>query len=116
MKEPEGRAGLATGILAFLFTDIAGSTRLWEQLPHAMKDALERHDAILHEAIEASAGRVVKTTGDGLMAVFPSAAEAVAVSVAAQQALAAERWGETGPLRVRMGLHAGEAERRGDDY
>ena len=118
MIEPEARAGsrTATGTLAFLFTDLAGSTQLWERLPSAMKDALERHDAILSEAIETSSGRVVKTTGDGLMAVFPTAADGVAASLAAQQALGAERWGETGPLRVRMGLHAGDADRRGDDY
>jgi predicted ATPase/class 3 adenylate cyclase len=118
MTQQEDRAdpGITTGTLAFLFTDIAGSTRLWEQLPQSMKGALERHDAILRESIEASTGRVVKTTGDGLMAVFPTAASCVTASVAAQRALAAEPWHETGPLRVRMGLHAGDAERRGDDY
>ena len=118
MIEPEERAGpgTVTGTLAFLFTDLAGSTQLWERLPGAMRAALERHDAILSEAIETSSGRVVKTTGDGLMAVFPTAVDGVTASLAAQQALGAERWGETGPLRVRMGLHAGDADRRGDDY
>ena len=106
----------ATGTLAFLFTDIAGSTRLWERLPQAMKAALERHDVILHESIEASAGRVIKTTGDGMMAVFPTAVEGVTASVAAQLALAAEPWHETGRCASGMGLHAGDAERRGDDY
>ena len=118
MQEPAGRPDphVTAGTLAFLFTDIAGSTQLWERLPGAMKRALERHDAILREAIEASAGRVVKTTGDGMMAVFPTAADGVTASLAAQRTLAAEPWTETGPLRVRMGLHAGDAERRGDDY
>lgn len=102
--------------LAFLFTDIAGSTRLWERMPTAMGEALARHDAILQTAIGAAGGDVVKTTGDGLMAVFPAVGDAVAACLAAQRALAAEPWGETGPLRVRMGVHAGEAERRGDDY
>ena len=59
---------------------------------------------------------MVKTTGDGMMAVFPSAADGVAASIAAQHALAAAEWGETGPLHVRMALHAGDAERRGADY
>ncbi len=81
-----------------------------------MTAALARHDAILREAIEGAGGRVVKTTGDGMMAVFPSAARAVSASIAAQVALASEPWPSTGPLRVRMAIHAGEAERRGDDF
>ncbi|MFI5254970.1 MAG: ATP-binding protein [Candidatus Limnocylindrales bacterium] len=118
MTEPDAREGrpIANGALAFLFTDIAGSTRLWEQSPEDMRDALARHDTILREAVEASAGRVVKSTGDGLMAVFPNAADGVAAAMSAQQGLAAEPWRETGPLRVRMALHAGDAERRGEDY
>ena len=108
--------GSASGTLAFLFTDIAGSTRLWEEQPAAMTAALARHDAILRDAIEGADGRIVKTTGDGMMAVFVQSAQAVGASVAAQRALAAEPWGVTGALRVRMGLHAGEAQRRGDDF
>ena len=118
MNALEGRVGVdvATGALAFLFTDIAGSTGLWERLPGPMTLALERHDLILREAVATHGGRVVKTTGDGMMAVFPTASDAVAASIAAQRMLAEERWGETGPLRVRMGLHVGDAERRGDDF
>jgi predicted ATPase/class 3 adenylate cyclase len=100
----------------FLFTDLEGSTRLWEQFPEAMKAALERHDAILHAAVESSQGRVVKTTGDGLLAVFSSALDGVIACLKAQQSLLAEPWGETGPLRVRMGLHIGEAQLRAGDY
>lgn len=59
-----------TGTITFLFTDLEGSTRLWEQFPAAMKDALQRHDAIARTAIETAHGQVVKTTGDGMMAVF----------------------------------------------
>ena len=107
---------VAAGTLAFLFTDIAGSTQLWERLPKAMTVALARHDVILRAAIEDGTGRVVKSTGDGLMAVFPTAAAGAAACLKAQRALNDEPWSETGPLRVRMGLHAGDAERRGDDY
>ena len=67
-----------------------------------MADALARHDAILNDAIGSAAGTVVKTTGDGMMAVFPTAADAVDAAIAAQRALADASWGETGPLRVRM--------------
>src|SRR5262249_53099073 len=89
---------------------------LWEEQPGAMTAALARHDVILRSAIEGSAGRIVKTTGDGMMAVFGQSGQAVAACVDGQQALAAESWGATGALRVRMGLHVGEAQRRGDDF
>jgi predicted ATPase/class 3 adenylate cyclase len=107
---------LASQTLAFLFTDIEGSTRLWEQHRQPMKEALERHDAILREAVESSNGQVVKSTGDGLMAVFGSAADGVTACLKAQDGLARAPWGETGALRVRMALHAGEAARRNGDY
>jgi predicted ATPase/class 3 adenylate cyclase len=106
----------ASGTLTFLFTDLEGSTRLWERFPQAMKRALERHDSILRTAVTAAGGQVVKTTGDGLMAVFGSAAEAVRACLAAQRGLVEEPWPETGVLRVRMGLHSGEAQPRGEDY
>jgi predicted ATPase/class 3 adenylate cyclase len=106
----------ASRTLTFLFTDIEGSTRLWEQHPQAMRDALERHDAILRDAVESSNGQVVKTTGDGMMAVFASPADGVTACLTAQRALADEPWGPTGALRVRMALHAGEAATREGDY
>jgi predicted ATPase/class 3 adenylate cyclase len=104
------------GTITFLFTDLEGSTRLWEQFPEAMKGALKRHDAILRSAIEAAGGHVVKATGDGMMAVFGGAADAAAAALAGQLALTAEPWGVTGPLQVRMGVHAGQAEQRAGDY
>lgn len=103
-------------ILAFLFTDLEGSTRLWQQFPEAMKTALARHDELLREAVQGANGQVVKTTGDGFHAVFASAHDALDACLQAQQSLQQEPWGETGPLRVRMGLHAGEAQQRGGDY
>ncbi len=106
----------ASQTLAFLFTDIEGSTRLWEQYRERMKDALECHDAILREAVEASNGRVVKSTGDGFMVVFASATDGLSACLKAQHDLASASWGETGALRVRMALHVGEAARRNGDY
>jgi len=99
-----------------LFTDIEASTRLWEEHPVEMAAALARHDAILTETIDQARGTVLKTTGDGLIAVFDSVGGAVAATLDAQRALAAEEWGPTGPLRVRMGVHAGETESRDGDY
>jgi len=106
----------AAGAITFLFTDLEGSTRLWEQFPDGMKDALTRHDAILRSAIEGSEGRVVKTTGDGMMAVFADPADAATASLAAQRNMAREAWADCGPLRVRMGVHAGAADQRAGDF
>jgi predicted ATPase/class 3 adenylate cyclase len=102
--------------LTFLFTDVEGSTRLWESNPETMRSALERHDAIMRSAIADSGGEVVKTTGDGLMAVFAVPAGAVTAAVAAQHGLFAETWPAGCPIRVRMGIHTGEAETRGGDF
>jgi predicted ATPase/class 3 adenylate cyclase len=100
----------------FLFTDIEGSTRLWEEHTDDMATALARHDAILSEAVDRAGGKVVKTTGDGLLAVFDSVTDTLAATIDAQRSLLAEAWGSTGPLRVRMGVHAGDTESRGGDY
>jgi predicted ATPase/class 3 adenylate cyclase len=105
-----------TGTVTFLFTDIEGSTKLWEQHPEAMKVAVARHDTILRSAVETHLGYVVKTMGDGLLAAFGTAQGALAAAVEAQRALLAESWSEIGPLRVRMGLHTGPAQEREGDY
>jgi predicted ATPase/class 3 adenylate cyclase len=105
-----------SGTVTFLFTDLQGSTRLWEEFPEAMGAALARHDEILRDAVEGHHGSVVKTTGDGVHAVFATARDAVDAAGAAQRALTAESWGQTGRLRVRMGLHTCEAEYRDGDY
>jgi predicted ATPase/class 3 adenylate cyclase len=102
--------------LTFLFTDVEGSTRLWETNPERMRSALERHDAIMRSAITGSGGEVVKTTGDGLMAVFAVPAGAVAAAVAAQHGLLSEPWPDACVIRVRMGIHSGGVEMRGGDF
>ncbi len=109
---------LPIGTLTFLFTDLESSTRLWEQHPEAMKVALKRHDAQLRQAIESHAGMVVKTTGDGCMAVFLTAQQALRAALAAQQVIETDPWLEIAPqtLRVRMALHTGEAQTREGDY
>jgi predicted ATPase/class 3 adenylate cyclase len=109
-------AELPTGTVTFLFTDLESSSRLWEEQREAMRAALARHDEILRRVVEAEGGQVVKGTGDGLHAVFASAEAAVAAAVDAQRALGSEPWGSIEPLRVRMGLHTGAAELRGEDY
>ncbi|MFL5805348.1 MAG: tetratricopeptide repeat protein [Roseiflexaceae bacterium] len=107
---------LPGGTVTFLFTDIEGSTRLWEQQRAAMPDALARHETILREAIAANGGAVFKTVGDGLCAVFSSAPRALAAALESQRALHSASWGTIGPLRVRMALHTGTAEVREGEY
>jgi class 3 adenylate cyclase len=94
-----------TGTITFLFTDIEGSTRLWEQHPDQMKTALARHDAILRTAIESGGGNVFKTVGDAFYAAFTNAPDALLSAVEAQKALASAAWDEPLVIRVRMGLH-----------
>jgi predicted ATPase/class 3 adenylate cyclase len=103
---------LPTGTVTFLFTDVEGSTRLWEENPEAMKKALSRHDEIVRGAIERNQGVVFSTMGDGMAAVFVSAPAALRATLEAQQELAVEAWRETGPLLVRMGLHSDEGRLR----
>ena len=107
---------LPLGTVTFLFTDVEGSTSLWQEHPEAMKSALARHDVIVREAIGAHGGHVVKTTGDGFHAAFANPSDAVEAAIGAQLALAGEWWGDTGALRVRMGIHSGQAELREGDY
>ncbi len=103
-------------MLTYLFADIESSTLLWEDHPDEMTTALARHDSIFSEAIEHSQGKLVKSTGDGGLAVFENVGDAVAAAVATQTALAHEDWGPTGPIRVRMGIHSGDSEARDGDY
>jgi predicted ATPase/class 3 adenylate cyclase len=115
----EGAAatGLPQGTVTFLFTDLEGSTRRWEEHPREMRDALGRHNAIVRGAVESHGGVVLSTMGDGMAAVFASARDAVRAVLAAQQELGAEEWGEvTGPLAARMGLWTGEGVLGGEHY
>jgi LuxR family maltose regulon positive regulatory protein len=107
---------LPSGTITFLFTDVQGSTTLWEREPAAMQKATERHNAILHAAVANHGGRVFKIVGDGFQAAFPLPIQALQAALEAQYALAAAAWETTEPLFVRMGLHSGPAEVSGGDY
>jgi predicted ATPase/class 3 adenylate cyclase len=107
---------LPRGTVAFLFTDVEGSTRLWETFRGEMARIVDRHFAILDEAIAAHHGTRFKTVGDALQAAFPAVPNAVEAAIAAQLALEREAWGDVGPLRVRMAVHAGEAIPQEGDY
>src|ERR671911_2663468 len=116
---PQRRAlvtDLQPEIVSFLFTDVEGSTRLWEAQPRAMSVALARHDALLHAAIESAGGTVFKTVGDAFCAAFRTPEAAIEAAVIGQKALSAEGSDALPSLKVRMAIHSGEAERRAGDY
>ena len=100
-------AAAPSGVVTFLFTDVEGSTRRWENDADEMRAALAAHDEVLRSAIEAQGGFMFKHTGDGVCAAFASPTGAVDAAVAAQQKL---------ELPVRMGIATGEAELREGDY
>src|SRR5262245_50416884 len=105
----ETMVNLPRGTVAFLFTDVEGSTRLWERDPAVMRQALDRHHAILDAAVTAHDGILFKTIGDAVQAAFPDVHSAVTAAVDAQRSLYAESWAGTGPVRARMAIHVGEA-------
>ena len=102
--------------VTFLFTDIEGSTQLWEQEPERMQTALARHDALVRASIASSGGTVVKMTGDGVYAAFDEPVGALGAAVAIQRAIDPSGEADMLELRVRCGLHLGDVERRDDDY
>ena len=107
---------LPLGTVTFLFTDVEGSTKLWEHHRESMGVALARHDALVRQCIQRHSGHVIKTTGDGFHAAFAGAPDALEAALAAQTALHAEPWPGAVRIRVRMGLHTGGAELRDGDY
>ena len=109
-------ADLPTGTVTLLFTDIEGSTRLWEAHAEAMRAALARHDSLLRHCIDDHKGHVFKTGGDAFCAAFHTAADALAAALEAQRALHREPWPEAAKLRVRMALHSGAVDMRDGDY
>jgi predicted ATPase/class 3 adenylate cyclase len=100
----------------FLFTDIVGSTRLWEEHPEAMRGFLDRHNQLLREAIEDEGGVIFKTVGDAFCAAFVSASAALQAAVRAQVALGLEPWPPPVAITVRMGLHSGACAQRDGDF
>jgi class 3 adenylate cyclase len=105
-----------SGTVTFLFTDIEGSTALWERWADAMKAALGRHHALLNAAASEHHGYVFQIVGDAFCIAFGSAPDALGTALTAQRALRAETWGATGPLRVRMALHTGSAQPQDGQY
>ncbi|HKX75301.1 MAG TPA: adenylate/guanylate cyclase domain-containing protein [Acidimicrobiia bacterium] len=102
-------------LVSFLFTDIVGSTRRWEDSERAMSADLEKHNAVLAAAIEGQGGTVFKVVGDAFYAAFPHPAPAARAAIEINRRLAEELW-EAEPLLVRAVIHTGRAQHRDDDY
>ena len=106
-----------TETLTFLFSDIVDSSKLWDEHPEPMRGALGVHNKILRTAVDENGGSIVKDRGDGFLAVFGGASDAISAAIEVQQRLAETDWDEPiGALRVRLGVHTGTAEARDGDY
>jgi class 3 adenylate cyclase len=109
-------SSMPSGTVTLLFTDVEGSTRLWDTERDAMAAALRQHDEILRTEIEQAGGYVFKTVGDSFCAAFSAARAGLDAALSAQRKLAAQQWPTSRPVLVRMGLHAGVCEERDGDY
>ncbi len=105
-----------SGTVTFLFTDVEGSTRRWEEHRDAMRDAMARHDAIVRTAIETHRGAIFTTAGDEFCSAFSSPRDALDAAMNIQMSIAEADWGDVAPFRVRMAIHTGNADERDGDY
>ncbi|MGH2728854.1 MAG: protein kinase domain-containing protein, partial [Actinomycetota bacterium] len=114
----EWDAGVPTGVLTFVMTDIEGSTALWDEHPLTMPGVLARHDALVASVVESRRGRLLKSMGEGdsTVSVFTSATDAVPVAAEIVRVLSDEPWPPGINVSVRVGAHTGEADRREGDF
>ena len=112
----QARVDIPAGTVTLLFTDIEGSTRMWEQHASAMSAALKRHDQLIRTVLVENSGYVFKTMGDAFCTAFASSSSAVQAAVALQRAVWNETWPESCDIRIRVALHSGECEERDGDY
>ncbi len=113
-REPTSPS-LPSGTVTFLYTDIEGSTKLAQEHPEEWETLRARHHAILREAIGSNNGYVFQVVGDGFCAAFHAPNDGFHTAIEAQRKLQTENWGEVS-LKVRMGIHTGEAEAHGNEY
>lgn len=105
-----------SGTITFLFSDIEASTGRWEKNAEQMKIAFRCHEQIMRASMSEHGGYVYKMIGDAFQVAFNTALDALGAAISAQRALHTETWGDLEPLKVRMALHTGVVEERGDDY
>jgi class 3 adenylate cyclase len=118
MDKPDLRPHAAPdGTVTIMFSDIEGSTAMADRLGDSrFMDVLREHNAIVREQLKAHGGFEVKSEGDGFMVAFQSAGKALACASAIQKALVARNESAEEPVKVRMGLHAGEVIKEGEDF
>ena len=118
LKHPPAEASVkpSSALVTFLFTDIEGSSHLWEREPVRMATALARHDALTRQAVADRRGTIVKMAGDGAHAAFDDPLDAIGAAIDLQSALASDEATRALPLLVRCGIHVGADERRDDDF
>jgi len=104
-----------SGNITFLFTDIEGSTKLSQDYPETLQSALDIHHAIMHKAIESNSGFVFEIVGDAFCCAFQKAEDAVKAAVEAQLSLAEVKWGDA-VIKIRIGIHSGNAEWSNNKY
>lgn len=114
MAEPNGTA--PSGVVTFMFTDIESSTELIARLGARAPAALAAHDRIVRAAVRLSHGYEVRTEGDSFFLAFARPTEAINAAIAIQRSLAAYPWPADGEIRVRIGMHTGEAHRHGNGF
>jgi class 3 adenylate cyclase len=109
-----GDRPLQTGVITFLMTDVAGSTRMWEERPEVAGAVLERHEALIRALVHQHGGELIQSRGEGdsTFSVFPDACEAASAAVEIHRALQRESWPEGATVRVRAALYTGQVERR----
>src|SRR5580704_12614195 len=106
---------IPSGTVTLFFSDIEGSTHLWEQAPAEMATALERHDRLMRDAMDAHGGYVFKTIGDAFCVAFTTGHAALRAALGAQRALVTEPWPSGAVIRVRVALHTGVCQERDGD-
>lgn len=106
----------ASEVLTFLFTDIVDSTQLWDRDPVSMSEALDIHDSILCMTVDRHFGFILTAVGDGFCMAFSDPSQAVRAAVEASEDLRRQDWATPEPILVRMAIHTGEAERKGETY
>jgi predicted ATPase/class 3 adenylate cyclase len=109
---------LPDGTVTFVFTDVVGSTELWDRASSTMREAMVTHDRLIERAVEINSGAVVRPRGEGdsRFAVFRHASDALSGAAEVLELLENEVWKTPVPIRIRVGIHTGEADLREGDY
>ncbi len=110
------KQNLPSGFVTILFTDIEGSTKLWDRHQELFRGALETHNRLMRKAIKLHCGNEVKTIGDSFMVAFSEPLHAANCALEMQRLIEEELFPDVGKMRVRIGIHSGELIPQNGDY